>query len=313
MSYSDPSFNTITKTLTTSLESFTNAFVSIAGSILGALLLLLTGWLVARFVRYMLLKFLNVVQFDTLAEKLNLQDMLNKANIQLTPSAVIAKFVYWIILLLFFIITTNFLGWTVISEKLNEFINFLPTLLSGIVLFVFGYYITSFLRDIILAATSSLGIGAGRMIAGFVFYFFLIVVTITALDQIGINTNIITSNVVMILGAILGAAAISYGFASRDILANILAAFFSRKTFQEGQIIRVDSVQGEIIQSNNISVTVEVPSGDKVIIPMKELISKKIYIIIPKEPEPNEIEFDIDIADDVMREIDNNTTDVEDL
>jgi len=230
--------------------------------------------------------------------------MMDKASIQMTPSALIAKFIYWIILLLFFIITTNFLGWTVISEKLNEFISFLPTLLSGMVLFILGYYITSFLRDIILAATSSLGIGGGRMIAGFVFYFFLIIVTITALDQIGINTNIITSNVVMILGAILGAAAISYGFASRDILANILAAFFSRKTFQEGQTIRVDDVQGEIIQVDSISVTLETHTGDKVVVPTKELISKKIYIIEPKESMPSELEFDINIVDEVMKEID---------
>ena len=63
----------------------------------------------------------------------------------------------------------------------------------------------------------------GKIISGFVFYFLVVIITITALDQIGIDTSIITSNVVLILGAILLAASISYGIASKTILSNMLA------------------------------------------------------------------------------------------
>ena len=268
----------ITQSLNTSISGFTTYFMSIAGNIVGALFLLLVGWLVARLVGWLMHRILKAIKFDELIDRLNLTNTLQSANIKSTPSKLTSKFIYWIIFLLFFIMATNILGLTIISEKLNELINFIPTLLTGILLFVFGYYVASFLRDIIVAATSSMGFSGGRMIASFVFYFMMVIVSITALDQLGVDTTIISNNIVMILGAILATASISYGFASRDILANMLAGFFSRKIFREGQHIRLDDVEGKIIAVDNISVTVQTQT-DKVVIPTVDLINNRVHLL----------------------------------
>ena len=83
----------------------------------------------------------------------------------------------------------------------------------------------------------------------------------------------------MILGAILLAASISYGFASKDVLANILASFFSRKTFGVGQTIEVNGTRGKIVAVNNISVMVENSQGETIVIPSHQLISNQVKII----------------------------------
>ena len=105
------------------------------------------------------------------------------------------------------------------------------------------------------------------------------IVTLTALGQAGIDTTIISANLSLILGSILLSAAISYGFASRDVLANILASFFSRKTFAIGQVIELDDAKGKIIATSNISVTILTEQQEKIVIPAHQLITNKVKII----------------------------------
>ncbi len=264
--------------ITASLLKFVQTFMEVIPSVLAAILLILIGWLTARIVSFLILKFLSVVKFNSLANRINATKALERANIQLSPVHIISRFAYWLILLLFFVTATDTLGWTIVSEQISKLIAFLPTLISGIAIFIIGLYIATFFKEIISAATASLGVNGGKIISGFVFYFLVVIITITALDQIGIDTSIITSNVVLILGAILLAASISYGIASKTILSNMLASFYSRKTFRVGQYIRIDDVEGEILNIDTIALTLQTDK-DKVVIPTQELISKRVHII----------------------------------
>ena len=262
-----------------SFQSFGHKLMGAVPSILGAIIILLLGWLFAKLVSRGFSRLLKLVKFDKLADKIKANEFLEKANVNLSPSELIGKFIYWILLLLVIISASDALGWNAVSNEISKLLSYLPNLLIAIIFFIVGTYIASFVRDIIRGATSSLGISTGKLISSLVYYLLFIVVALTALDQAGVDTSIITSNLLMILGAILAAAAISYGFASKDVLANILASFFSRRTFTVGQTIEVDGVKGKIVSVNNISVTVQNGSDEKVVIPSHQLITSKVKII----------------------------------
>ena len=262
-----------------SLQAFGQKLMGAIPGIIGAILILLLGWLLAKLVSRGISRLLRVVKFDTLAEKIKATDYLEKANVSLSPSNLIGKFVYWIILLLVIISASDALGWDAVSREISKLLGYLPNLLIAIVFFVVGTYIATFVRDVISGATSSLGISTGKLISNVVFYLLFIIVTLTALGQAGVDTSIITSNLLMILGTVLAAAAISYGFASKDVLSNILASFFSRKTFGVGQTIEVNGAKGKIVAVNNISVVVENTQGERIVIPSHQLITNQVKII----------------------------------
>ena len=262
-----------------SFQSFGQKLLGAIPAIFGAILILFLGWLFAKFVAKGVSRLLKLVKFDVLADKIKATDFLKKANVQRAPSEVIGVFIYWILLLLVIISASDALGWTAVSAEVSKLLSLLPNVLVGIIFFVVGFYIASFVRDVIRGASSSLNIGAGKIIGEFVFYLLIILVTLTALNQAGVDTSIITSNLMLILGAILAAAAISYGFASRDVLSNILAGFFSRRTFKEGQVIEIDGVRGKIVSSSNISVTIQTNDNEHVVIPTHQLITTKVKII----------------------------------
>lgn len=262
-----------------SFQSFGQQLLGAIPGILGAIFILLLGWLLAKFISNGVAKLLKVAKFDKLADKIKANDFLKKANVDRSPSEVIGFFIYWTLLLLVIMSASDALGWTAVSLEVSKLLSLLPNVLVAIVFFVIGFYIASFVRDLILGASNSMNIGTGKLISGLVFYLMLILVTLTALNQAGVDTSIITNNLMLILGAVLGAAAISYGFASRDVLSNILAGFYSRRTFGVGQTIEIDGVRGKIVEVRNISITLQTSETEQVIVPTHQLITNRVKII----------------------------------
>jgi len=249
----------------------------ILGNVLFAICILIVGRLIARLIASAIVKLLITVNFDTLADKVNINDFLKKANIKLSPSVIIGKLVFWIIILVAFVTACDQIGLEAISDKINELINYLPTLFSAIIIFLVGIYIATFIRDLIRGATASLGMSTGKIVSNLVFYFLFIMVSLTALEQAGMDTTVITSNMLIIMGSILAAAAISYGFASRHVLSNILAGYAGRNTFKKGQVVEIDGLKGEIIDITSTSVILQ--SGtEKIVIPNHDLMTGRVKI-----------------------------------
>lgn len=261
-----------------SLQAFGEQVMSTLPSILAAIFILLIGWLFAKLFSSGITKLLNVLKFDAIADRFNVAQLLEKANVKMSASKLVGRFVYWLLILLVIMTASDALGWQAITQEISTLLGYLPQMFVAIVFFIVGIYIASFVRDIIAGATSSIGISAGKIISRVVYYFLFMVVTLTALEQAQFDTSIITSNLMLLIGTIMVAAAISYGFASRDVLSNILAGYFSRRSFRAGQVIEVENIKGTIVDATNISITVKVNDEEQVIIPMHKLITNNVKV-----------------------------------
>jgi small-conductance mechanosensitive channel len=270
---------TWTELLWATLHSISQRVIGIVPNIIAAFLILFFGWLLAQIVSKGIQKLLNVVKFDTISDNARAMPFLKNANFGMQPSILIEKFVYYTILLLVTTTAAETLGWTVVSAQIARLLNYLPNLLSAILLFVVGIYASTFVRDFLRGATASLGLSTGKLVSNLVFYLLFIIVALTAIEQTGINTSVISSNLLMIVGTVLAAAAISYGFASKDILSNILAGFFSKRIFRRGQIIEIDGIKGRIVDINNVALIIQSSETERVVIPMHQVITSKVKII----------------------------------
>ena len=263
----------------TSFQTFGQKIMGAIPEILGAILIFIVGWFFSRLASKIVAKALKLIKFDTLAQKIQAQAFLQKANIQKTPSEVIGAFVYWILMLLVVLSASDALGWTAVSQEVSKLLSLLPNLLVAVIFFIVGTYIATFVRDLIRSTTHSLGIAAGRIVSAVVFYLLLILIILTALNQAGVNTSIITNNLMIILAALLAAAALSYGLASKEVMANILSNFFIRRNLALGETIEFDGIHGVVESSTSTSVILKMNNGERMIIPAKELLTKRVKII----------------------------------
>lgn len=265
--------------LLTSVRGFFQSLAAVLPRLFGALLVLLIGWLIAKLIARVVRGLLRSIKFDQLADRVGATEMLRKANITKGAAYLIGRFVYWVLLLFVIITAADVMGWAAISQEISKLISYLPQLLAALIFFVIGFYIAGFVRDIVRGAAGTLGISAGRVVSAVVYYLLLLLVSLTALDQAGVDTTILTSNFLVILGAVMLAAAISYGFASRDVLSNILASFFNRRTVRVGQTIEFRGERGKVVEIGALSVTLQLTNAEKLIIPAGELIKQPVKVI----------------------------------
>lgn len=241
------------------------------------MILLLSGWLIGKLVKSILIKALRIAGLDAIFTKSGIDVILSRLGIK-DVIIFLGKLAYWLVMLVFLIAISEVIDMPMISDGIAAFMGYLPKLLSALVILVLGIWLATTLKSAVYSATDSIGLSGSRIISNVVYYILFIFVVITAINQTGIDTSLITSNVTLIFGAMLLAFGISYGFASRNIMSNMLSSFYRKEKFLEGMRIRVDEVEGIIKEMDSLSVTLD--CGDKtVVLPTSLLTEKKVEIL----------------------------------
>ena len=256
-------------------------FLSILPSLSGALLIFLIGWLVAKSLSRLVKKLLNRSGIDALAERLNRIELVEKARIRIVPSILMAKILYYLLMLVVALAATDVLGIQAISNLMVDIINYIPSLLTAFLLLFVGLLFADFAKGMVLSATRSLGIPSAGLIANFVFYFILIAVSMSALGQAGIDTEFLRANLTIIIGGGVLAFALGYGLASKDMMANFIASFYSKDKVQLGDTIRIGEVEGVIVAIDNTSLTLAGEGSRTIILPLRKLTSENVEILKP--------------------------------
>lgn len=269
------------KILTTLQETFLSLLDQLVvgfSKLIGAVALLLVGWVIARLISRLVGKILGRIGLDRLSERLNQIPSLEKANLKIDLISIIKKFLYWLILLVFIISAADIMHLSMVSEKLNELIDYLPQVFMALLILGGGFYLADQVRQLVGNAAKSMGISAWKGLSGLIFYLLLIFIVIAALERLEFfPTEIITDNLSIILGGILLAFAIGYGYAARPILSSLLASYYSRGNFEVGQEIELDGHRGVIVKMTNVSVTLD--NGDRqLIIPLSRLVSGEVIL-----------------------------------
>lgn len=271
---------TITEWKNLTLESFSSMGEDIGSGLtklIGAMMILIVGWLITKVVLIILRKVFRIVKVDMLTEKINDMNFFGKNDIKFKVSTIILSFIKWIMFLVFLIVAADIMNWSIISSEIGNLLRYLPKLFSAIALFMIGLYIASFVKKTILGIFESFELSGSKIISTIVFYVILVFVSITALNQAGIDTTIITNNVTIILGSFLLAISIGFGLGSKEIIGDLLKTFYARKNYVVGDKIKLNGVEGIIESIDNISLTLKTKEG-KTIIPINEVVSNKVEI-----------------------------------
>lgn len=260
------------------LQNLWTSFVDFLPQLLKGLAFFILGWIFIKVVLYIIKKALGFTNIDSLPEKLNVSEIFGESSIKIEPTKIIVTAIKWILILIFIIVGSELLGLKMVSEQLSNLIAYLPKLISGLVIFAIGVYIANIARKAISAMFSSLELTGGNLVGSIVFYLIAIIASVTALNQAGVNTDLITNNLSIIFASILFSFAVAFGLGSRDIIKRLLFGYYSRKNLQVGNKIKTNEFEGVIESIDSISVVLS-SEGKTTIIPIKEIVDNKIDVL----------------------------------
>lgn len=271
------SFYNITDILKNTFNSLITQFIDFVPRIIGCILVLLIGYFVANFIRAIVRNILGRVGFDRIGERLNQIGFIKQIKAEVKLSSLVATALYYFIILMFLTAATEILGVETITSMVLSVVNFIPKLIAGAIMLQVGIIISDVIKSGVITLCKSFNIPSAKLIGNLVFGFFLVITFISALAQIGINTELLESSFIIIFGGIVVAFAIGYGLASKDVLGNIIASFYSKKKYNVGQIVKVDGVKGEIIEIDNLSVVIKTDEA-RVVLPLRYFQSQRVEI-----------------------------------
>lgn len=177
--------------------------IEVVPKLVAFLLILLIGWIVAKLLSRLTNALLERVHFDRAVERggLRLQ--------QIDASDLLAKVVYFALLLVTLMLAFNVFGPNPVSSMLNSVVAWLPQLFVGIVIIVVAAFLANLVRDLVRSALSSFRFGGFVATAAWVFV--LAIGIIAALGQMGIATTVTGPVLIAVLATIAGVIVVGVG------------------------------------------------------------------------------------------------------
>lgn len=192
-------------------------------TLIGILVILIVGWVIAAVLKNVVVKLLKTIQFDTASEKSGLADVLRKGGIKNTLSELMGGLIYWIVMLLVFMAALNALGMTAVASLLDKVILYIPNVIAAIFIISLGIFFASVIGSIVMTASSNAGIKQAKLLNQLTRTLIVIFAVIMTLEQLNIATVILTTTTTVLLGAIGLAFAIAVGLGSKDIAGKLMS------------------------------------------------------------------------------------------
>mgnify|MGYP000088303251 CR=1 FL=1 len=211
-----------------SLTSFWTQLASFVPQLLAALVLLFVGWILANLARTGVVKLLDILRFDSLADKTGIEAFLKQGYLDISLSRIIANLVYWVIIFIVIVTVANSLGLHMVAELFNKIVLYIPNLIVAILVLVFGVLIARFINRLVFAYLNNIGVQGSLTISTLSEYAVIIFVIFVALEQLEIGTTLLTAAFQIGFGAIGLAFALAFGLGGREWAAGVIKRIADR-------------------------------------------------------------------------------------
>jgi Conserved TM helix len=201
---------------------------SVLPALVGAAVILLTGYFLARQVQRWADDTLKRLNFDRVASAGGLDEAMGRTGSRLDPVRALAKLAFWLVMLVVILLASTALGLESINEMFGTMLAFIPTLIAGIVIVILGIIVGEFVRALIVASAGSVsGVPTvAKLAKGAV----IVIALFMALQQVGVAAEIVTAAFTLILGAAALAVGLAFGLGNRE-----LAGEITRRWYEQGQ------------------------------------------------------------------------------
>ena len=205
-------------------------FLGFLPSLVGALIVLIIGWIIAGIVARLVEGGLKAVGFERAAQSSGIAGFIRQsgAGAQWTASKVVAEIVKWFIRLIALQAAASILGMPQLTEIINSILLFLPNVVFALAIIVIGALIARFVAGLVRGATSEMGLGNPDLVASIAQYAIIGFAVIAAVNQLGIAATVVNTLFIAVVGAVAAAFALAFGLGGREVAAQITQSWYTK-------------------------------------------------------------------------------------
>lgn len=225
-------------------DSFENVLDTIIGfipNLLGFLIILVIGYVVAKVVASLVRKVLEKIGIDRKVQESAANRYVDAVLPGATPSGGIARLVFWLVFVFFLVTAIGALGIPTATNFMNQVLAFLPNVIVAILIFV----VAALLSGAVAGGVSKVmgDTTTGKVVAAVVPALIMVIAMFMILEQLQIAPEIVRIAFAAVMFAIALALALAFGLGGRDVAARLLEDAH-RKTRENADTIKEDLAQG---------------------------------------------------------------------
>jgi len=205
-----------------SLESLWVGVISFLPNLIGALVILIIGWIIAVALGRLAVQILNAFRVDQAVERIGFKQGMKKAGISISVAKSLGQVVTWFLIIVFVMAAADILKLTGITDFLGKVIYYIPNIIVAVVILLAGVLLANFLSKLVRGSVKMAGLVSGNVLAEITKWAVLIFALFAALDQLEVASSIINTLVTGFVYMIVIAGGLAFGLGAKDQAADFL-------------------------------------------------------------------------------------------
>lgn len=206
--------------------SFSQVFGQLVPALLGALVILFAGYLLAKVLEKITERLLRRIRLNHLLERGGVIQAVERSGTHVNPTRVIANLVFWLVMFTVILLAANALGLQSLANVVSTLVGYIPSVIAAIVIILVGIVLGGFVGGLIGASAG--GLHGGRALARVGRGGVILLAVFMALQELGIATDIVTTAFALLFGAIALAMALAFGLGNRELAAEVTREWYDR-------------------------------------------------------------------------------------
>ena len=213
------------------MVSATEAMQNLLGflpALIGAILILIIGWIIAGILAGLIEKGLKAVGFEKAAQSTGIAGFIENAGSGWTASKLVAEIVKWFIRLIAIQAAASILGLDQISQVINAILLWLPNLVVAIVIVVIGALIANFVAGIVRGSAAEMGFSTPNLLANITRYAIIGFAAVAAFNQLGIAPTVVNTLFIGLVATLVLAFGLAFGLGGQQTAAQITQGWYEK-------------------------------------------------------------------------------------
>ena len=204
------------------LQNLWAGFLSFMPKLLGALIILIIGWIISIWVGKLISEILKRLKFDKIFEKTKWDEALEKADMKMSMSGFLGGLVKWILIIVFLLAAVEILGFSQFSAFVTSIVAWLPNLVVAAAIFVVAVVVADIAEKLIKAVVGKITSKYAGFVGSIVRWSIWIFALLAILSQLGVASDIIQILVSGFVALIVISSALAFGLGGKDVAREIL-------------------------------------------------------------------------------------------
>jgi hypothetical protein len=212
----------------TSVAAALAMFLGAIPKVIGFVVILAIGWLIAGLLATAVAAVLRAVKFNDLAQRSGFAGFVQQMGIRTDAAGALASLAKWFVRLIVLVVAFDALGLPAVSQVLQQLLLWLPNLVVALVVLVLAGLAANAVHGLVRGATAQAGLGNPDLLAtiarGAVWAFAVVI----AVNQLGIATTLVNTLFMATVGALALALGLAFGLGGRETAAQIVSGWYQK-------------------------------------------------------------------------------------